>query len=151
MQAGTSSRVNAVLDALHALLPPLLPNEFEVLEGEAPQSPADEAVSIAPSDPDTPGVVVRRGKDPGLGNAFVEEVEVAIVARSYTGDNDMKSRRERCQLVVAAVEELIRQHTKHEPAWDLIQMGNEMSWHPVYTEQGSNCFVGLSIVATGLL
>lgn len=152
MKAGTSSRVSAVIDGLVELLPALMPNGCEVQEGDPPTDPPPEALAIAPADPDTPGIVVRRGHDRALAGApFVEEVEVALVGRSFTGDEDMKSRRQRCQLIVAGVEEFVRKYPNRTDAWDKVEMGPEMSWHPVFTTQGSNCFVGLSVVFTGLL
>lgn len=147
----TSSRTERVISDLLDLLPAAMPAGVAVLDGDEPGNHPDDTLMVAPADPNVAGAVATRGQDRGLGNAMVEATEVVLLARAYAGDNDMRARRHRCSEILAGVEKLVQDYPRREQAWDRLEFGREIIWHPVYTEAGSNCFLGFSLVATGLL
>lgn len=151
MKRGTSTRAAAVITHLHELTKAAVPNGVEVLDGTGPGDEPDDCVVIAPADVDNPGAVVSYGKAVNLGNAPVEITEVAIVCRSFAGDTKMDKRRDRCAEMVAAIQGVVRAHPTRDGIWDKLEMGENTLWHPVHTDQGVNCYVALSVIATGLL
>lgn len=154
MMTGTTTRAAIAVTTLRDLLRGELDQTISLTIGEQPEDLNDEAIIIAPADPDTPGMLVRMGHDPALGNALVEEVEVAVVCRSYTGDagpEAMDGRVGRCAAMVAACQRVVAARKANPPAWDKIEFGPEIRWHPVYTTAGANVYVGFSLVMTGLI
>ena len=149
MQHGTSTRPTAILTALLEALPGKMPKGVEVVEGDKPGEQPDDALIVAPSTPDIPGMVVTWG--PTTNRQPAEQTEIALVARSYAGDNEMGPRRERCAAIIGAVQAYIKDTPVLEQRWDKIEMGPTALWHPVWTDKGCNCYVGFSVVATGLL
>lgn len=150
MKGGTSTRVATVMATLLEGLPGKMPgDEVQVLDGDAPVAPPDHALILAPSDPDTPGIAVTyittRNRAPA------ERIEIALVARSYSGDSDMPARRSKCAEILSGVQAYIRENPRLDNRWDQLELGEVALWHPVYTDSGSNCYVGFSLVATGLL
>lgn len=151
MRPGTTTRVPVVLAALVDLIDQGTAAYVPVLLGEAPVDIPDTVVMVAPAAPDYPGVTATTRRDPSLGNADVERVEVAIVLRSYSGDDDMAARVAECGRLVAAVQQLVAANPRRDGVWDRLEPGGEAAWHPVFTDQGANCFVGFSVVATALV
>lgn len=150
MQDKTTTRVDRVLAALLELCELAKPMESVfVLEGDQPLDQVDDALLIGPSDPDSPGFVVTYGPTPNRQPA--EQIEVALVARSFAGDSDMAPRRHTCAAIVGSVQRVVWENPVREQTWDRIEMGPTALWHPVWTERGCNCFVGFSVIATSLL
>jgi hypothetical protein len=149
MKGGSTTRVDAVLKTLVEGLPACLPGGVDIVEGDQPIQQPDDALILAPADPDTPGIVVTYAETKTRQPA--EQIEIALVARSYSGDPDMSARRKRCADIVAGVQDYIRKNPRVEDRWDQIEIGPNAYWHPVYTDAGCNCYVGFSLVTIGLL
>ncbi len=151
MIPGTPTRASVAIDKWLELLDAAGLSGVEILDGDQPLDRTDDAIMVAPADPDTPGVFCTYGRDPSLGRAEVEQIEIAIVCRSYSGDPDMAPRRARCAEMLAAIQTIIVEHQREDGVWDKCEQGPNAVWHPVYTDAGVNCFVGLSVVCTALI
>lgn len=149
MQGNSTTRVAAVLETLLENLGGSLPESVEVLFGDQRRDQPDDALILAPADPDSPGWVVTYA--PTKTRQPAEQIEIAIVARSFSGDPDMLPRVTRCSSILAGVQDYIRKNPRVEGRWDQIEMGPNALWHPVYTDKGCNCYVGFSIATIGLL
>lgn len=149
MQGGSTTRVDAVLSTLLEGLPGKVPSGVAVVEGDRPGEQANDALILAASDPDIPGIAVTYGPMPNRQPA--EQIEVACVARSFAGNQEMAPRRARCAAIIAGVQNYVRESARVEDRWDQIEIGPTALWHPVWTTAGVNCYVGFSIVTVGLL
>lgn len=149
MRGGTTTRVDKIIRVLLESLPARMPQGVVVVDGDAPISPPDDALIVGMADPDTPGIVVLYATT--TNRQPVEQVEISLIARSYSGDADMNPRRARCAEIIAGVQQFIRDNARHDDAWDQLELGPSAFWHPVYTEKGSNCYVAFSLIATGAL
>ena len=151
MIVGTGSRVPGMLTKLAQLLGAEAIGDAQIYTGDVPGGAADTAVMIAAADPDTPGVFVTQGTTSGLGGRLVEQAEIVVVVRDYSGDNDLPARIARCGELVGIIQKVCREHIAEPNAWDRLEFGPESAWHPVYTDAGTNCFVGLTLVATAAI
>lgn len=149
MKGGSTTRVATVLATLKEGLPGSLPQSVPILYGNKKEEQPDDAVILAPSDPDTPGIAITYGATPN--RQPVEQIEIAIVIRSYSGDPDMVPRIARCDEIFAGLQDFIRENPRVDQRWDSIAIGPNALWHPVYTDRGCNCYVGLSLITQGLL
>jgi hypothetical protein len=149
MKGGSTTRVATVVATLLEGLPKVMPDGVEVRDGDLPEEQPDHALIVAPADPDTPGIAVTYGQMPNRGPA--EQIEIALVARSYSGDQNMPARRDKCAAIIAGVQKYVRENARVEDRWDQIEIGPTALWQPVHTTAGSNCYVGFSLVTTGLL
>ena len=149
MIPNTGTRVPAVLGQLETLFTAA---GLDLDWGDAPAAAnKPTAVMLAPADPDTPGVFITYGRDRSLGNKIVEQIEVAVVIRAYSGDGDLAARVAECGAMLDLVYTAVRQNQVVSQVWDQLEVGPNASWHPVYTERGTNCFVGISLIASCLL
>lgn len=162
MRPQLGSRAAAVIDTLVTLCrEPLVEGEeydlagVTVLDGPplgSGSSLADDVVSIAPGAADSPGAVVTRTPQPGLGRqSYAEAVEVAVVCSSWSGSTDMKARRERCVALFDAVKRRIDAHQVMPGVWDQVRLGDSEEWTPVQNDKGCVVYVGFTVVATAIV
>lgn len=148
MQPPVSTRVPKVLDALLALLranATLTAAGVSVVDGSFGELEND-MVYVGPGSEDQSGVTVAHQQQPGLGNSYVESIEVLLSISSYSGDVDMKPRRDRVAELVAAVQDVVRTNRQRDGAWDDAMFGPDSEWTQVQNNDGAVCAVGFTVV-----
>lgn len=154
MRPTLTTRAPAVVDGLLELLRAAPVFEWvQVLDGPA-LSMADverDSIAVAPGTEDQAGVMCTYDQQPGLGNAYVEQVEVVVALASHRGDVDMKASRDRVSELLAGLQEVLRANRTRAGAWDQIGFGPEVVWHPVQSTAGATCAVGITVVARSVI
>lgn len=154
MRPQLSSRAPAAIDTFLDLLTVAVDDADHPLHGvqviDGPVKKVtdldDDAVAVAPGDPDTPGFVSTFEAQPGAGPAaYVERIEVGISAVSYSGRTDMQPRRARVGEIIAGVKAVLDANQTSD-AWDAAAMGAEMSWYPQQLKTGASVEVAFTVV-----
>lgn len=157
MKPQQRTRVPEVIDGLLAIIRErqlVVDDEVQVLDGPALSLDQVEAdtICVAPGTPELPGVMVTYAEQNGLGRtAYVEQVEVSVTLASYAGDSDMKARRDRVTALLGELQAALTENQVRADAWDAIAMGPEAVWHPVQSQQGATCAVGVTVIARSVI
>ena len=155
MRPHLPTRVPSVIDGLIALIGVHATFDgVQVVDGPVRSMGEleDDSVVIAPATPDNPGTTVAYEAEPGLGRkAYVEIVEVSVVLTSFSGEENMKARRDRVTVLLGGLQDVLTQNQVREDAWDSIAMGPEAAWHQVQSEDGATCALGLTVVTRSVI
>lgn len=155
MKPHLSTRAPAVVDGLLAIFAARTNlAEVQILDG--PVLSVDElepdSIAVAPGTPDQPGFLSTFEPQTSLGRVtYVEQVEVTVAIASYSGETDMKPRRDRCAALLAELQAALVDNQTRDGAWDSVELGPEAVWHPVQSPQGATCAVGITIVARAII
>lgn len=155
MRPQQTTRVPAVLDGLlelFAAAPDLA--GVQVIDGPALSMDQIErdSISLAPGTPDEPGVFVTYAEESGLGRvSYVEQIEVKLGVVSFSGDSDMKARRDRVTELLDGIKNVVDANQVRDGAWDSLMLGPEAAWHPVQSAAGATCAVGITLVTTSVI
>lgn len=155
MKPSLPTRVPQVIDGLLAILGDRAAlADVQILDGPAlsVDQLESDSIAVAPGTPDQPGIYVGYEEQTSLGrSSYVETVEVAIAIASYSGESDMKARRDRCTELLAELQATLVENQTRAEAWDSIAMGPEAVWHPVLAPSGATCAVGATVVARAMI
>lgn len=122
----------------------------QILDGPAvaDEDQEDDALWVAPGDPDSPGAFTQRTPEPALGRrAYRTRTEVVMLLTSYSGETDMQPRRERVVAMFNAVKAIVDDHQVETGCWDQLYMGADEQMTPAQSRRGAVCAIGFTIVA----
>ena len=152
MEADTTTRVPATVDALVERLTIAFGSEALVLDGpRAAQDLPPDVVVIG--QPNTVGEAFNNDvtRTDGLGHRYVETFEIYCVVSSTCGDTDMKARRDRCLEMLAVVENALKEDRGIGGACDVAGLGPNMRWAQAQTKDGAVCDLAFSVVGRAAL
>lgn len=154
MRPQITSRTPGVVDGLLALLRADTDNleKVQILDGPpvGESSYEDDVVQVAPGDPGEAGILIERIPQPGLGRkSYVERTEVTILVSTFSGDTDMKARRDRATEVFNAIKALVDANLVAD-TWDALYLGPQEVWHQIQHGEGCTAYVGFTIVAESI-
>lgn len=149
MKPPLPSRVPLVAAKLIELAKEQLPAGVEVIDGPNAgddSTLANDVMMIGHGTDTEPGFTSTFGQLPGLGGGYVEEISVVCFISCYSGDEDMKARRERAGELLALVMEALDENVTVDDTWDHARLGDQMVWYPLHNGEGTSCAVGFTIV-----
>lgn len=153
MRPTTPTRVPAVLDRLLSLVAGDAVFAGVAQYDGAPVDGPDAAdvIVFAPSTPDQAGIEVTYTREPGLGNAYVERVEVLTTISCWSGDEDMKAQRDRVMVLYGALQRLLGDNQSVDGVWDDVALGERAEWFLVPSSSGVTVAVGFYLVAASVV
>jgi hypothetical protein len=155
MKPQLPSRLPAVIDALLALLAAAEPLAgVQILDGPPLRMAdlEDDTIAVAPGFEFQPGAVSTFESQNALGRAsYVERIEVGMTAASYSGEVNLKARRDRVAALLAAVKAVIDANQVRAGAWDGAELGPTIEWYPKQEESGTTVEVGFTLVFKAIL
>jgi hypothetical protein len=155
MKPQLPSRLPAVIDGLLELLKAAEPLEgVQILDGPPLRMTdlEDDTIAVAPGFEFQPGAVSTFESQNALGRAsYVERIEVGMTAASYSGEVNLKTRRDRCAALLAAVKAVIDDNQVRAEAWDGAELGPTIEWYPKQEESGTTVEVGFTLVFKAIL
>lgn len=154
MKPQLPSRVPVVLDKLIELFDAAT-TDVQIIDGPpvgGESTLGADVLIIAHGTPDEPGVTTEMDLQTSLGRtSYVERVSTTVVISSYSGDTNMKARRDRAAVILAAVKDSLDDNQVVAAVWDKAYLGENMLWYPVQTTEGASCAVGFRVVTESII
>ncbi len=155
MKPQLPSRLPAVIDGLLELLGAAEDLEgVQVLDGP-PLRMGDlenDTIAVAPGFEFQPGAVSTFESQNALGRvSYVERIEVGMTIASFSGEVDLKARRDRVAALLAAVKAVIDDNQLREDCWDAAELGTTIEWYPKQEESGTTVEVGFTLLFKAIL
>lgn len=155
MKPQITSRTAVVIDGILALLAADPGDTGDLVDVQIIDGPVvgldglqNDTIQVAPGDPNEPGAVTERIPQPGLGrHAYIERTEVTMLVTSYSGDTDMKLRRDRATALFNAVKRRVDANRVTDGAWENLFLGPQEAWHPVQSSMGATFAVAFTVIA----
>jgi hypothetical protein len=139
MKPPAGTRVGDVTDALLVSLATI--SGVNVVDGPNPKTlPLNDTIEIG-----TGTISARNEKAAGLGIAYTENLTIPMRVWSFSGDYDMKSRRDRCVDLMDAVRALLTADVKLGGACDQALIGPSWAAIPYSDDTGVSYQIGFTI------
>lgn len=154
MQPQLTTRLPIVLDTFLGLLRAAVSlNGVTVLDGPAANrgEVADDMIFVGPGNEDDPGAIVTSTPQSGLRASYIEQIEISMSVSSYSGDTDMKARRDRVNEMLVVIQDLVNANQVLADVWDQAGFGTDALWHPVQHSEGATCGVGFTIIFRSII
>lgn len=149
-----TSRASLVIDGILALVAEDPGNTgdldgVQIIDGpETAEDLLDDVIQVAPGDPERPGAITERIPQPSLGrHSYIERTEVTMIVSCYSGDTNMKARRDRATALFNAVKRRVDANRVRAGAWENLYLGPQEAWHPVQASNGATVAVGFTLIA----